>query len=88
MKKTVLSKLFSKKFKRSQKPWACIKSILTLKSKAKMSPNSLFVSRNIITNKTSIIETFNIFFVNVDSNLVSKIPKARNPFGKYLKKEF
>ena len=27
-----------------------------------------------------------IFFVNVDSNLASKIPKAKNPFGKYLKK--
>ena len=48
----------------------------------------MFVYRNIIANKTSTAETFNNFFVNVGSNLASKMPKARNSFNKYLKKEF
>ena len=46
----------------------------------------MFVQRNIIVNKASIAETFNNFFVNVGSNFASKIPKAKNPFGKYLNK--
>ena len=39
-----------------------------------------------MANEASIAETFNNFFVNFDSNLASKIPKAKNLFGKYLKK--
>ena len=65
-----------------------MKSIVKLTSKANTCPSYLLVDRNIIANKTSIAETFNNFFVNVDSNLAFKIPKAKNPFGKYLKKVF
>ena len=42
-----------------------IKSIVTLKSKDKTSPNSLMVNGNAITNKNCIIEIFSDFFVNV-----------------------
>ena len=47
-----------------QETWDGIKSVVTLKSKAKSYPNSLFVNINItvITNKTSIAGTFNNFF--------------------------
>ena len=54
----------------------------------KTSRNSLFVNRNIVTNKTSIAEIFNNFLVNVDSNVTSKIAIVEKPCGKYLKKEF
>ena len=54
----------------------------------KTSRNSLFVNRNIVTNKTSIAEIFNNFLVNVYSNVTSKIAKVEKPCGKHLKKEF
>ena len=86
-KKQYYQNYFQRNSKNLKKTWDGIKSVVTLKSKAKTFPNSLFVDSDIIANKTSITETFNNFFVNVDSNLASKIPKAKNPFCKYLKKE-
>ena len=65
-----------------------IKSVVTLKFKDKKSPNSLFADSNIIVNKSSIAQTFSNFFVNVSLNIASKIPKAKSPLCKYLKKEF
>ena len=85
-KKQYYQNYFQRNSKNLKRTWDGIKSVATLKSKTKTSPNSLFVHRNIIVNKTSIAETFNNFFVNVGSNFASKIPKAKNPFGKYLKK--
>ena len=51
--------------------------IVTLKSKAKTVPNSLIVNEIIITNKSSVAEILSHFFVNVGSNLASKISKAK-----------
>ena len=85
-KKYYYQNYFQRNTKKLKKTWDGIKSVVTLKSKANTSPNSLFVDRNIIADKTSIAKTFNNFFVNVGSNLESKIPKAKNPFDKYLKK--
>ena len=48
----------SKNFRKTQDG---IISVVTLKSKAKTSPNSLFVDSNIIAKKTSIAEIFNNF---------------------------
>ena len=62
--------------------------VVILKPKARTSPNSLFVKRNIITNKTSIAETFNNSFVNVGSSLGSKIPKAKTFLVSTYKKIF
>ena len=45
-----------------KKTWDGIKSIATLKSKDKTSPNLLIVNGNIITSKTCIAEIFNDFF--------------------------
>ena len=44
------------------------------------------VNGNIVTNKTCIAEIFNDFFVNVGSNLASRIPKGKRPFKTYLRK--
>ena len=86
LKKQYYQSYFQRNSKYLKKTWDGIKSVVTLKYKAKTSPNSLFVDSNIIANETSIAETFNNFFLNVGSNLASKIPKAKNPFCKYIKK--
>ena len=65
------------KFKKFEKNLRWYKTLATLKSNSNTYPNSLFVNRYIITNITSIIETFDNFFVNVGSNLASKIPKMK-----------
>ena len=57
-----------------KKTWDSIKSIVTLESKDKTAPNLLIVNGNVIINKSYIAEIFNDFFVNVGSNLASKIP--------------
>ena len=44
------------------------------------------VNGNVITNKNCIAEIFNNFFVNVGSNLASRIPKGKRPFKTYLRK--
>ena len=44
------------------------------------------VNENIVTNKTCIAEIFIDFFVNVGSNLASRIPKGKRPFKTYLRK--
>ena len=61
-KKQYYQNYFQRNSKNLKKTWDGIKSVVTLKSKAKTSPNSLLVNRNIITNKTSMAETFNNFF--------------------------
>ena len=68
-----------------KKVWNGIKSIVTLKSKSKTSPKSLNIDGNCITNEKIIAENFNNFFVEIGSNLASKIPKAKKPFNVYLK---
>ena len=65
---------FQKHLKNVKKTWNSIKSIVTLKSKDKTAPNLLIVNGNVIINKSYIAEIFNDFFVNVGSNLASKIP--------------
>ena len=52
---------FQRNLKNLRKTWDRMKSVVTLKSKTKSSPTSLFVDRNVIANKTSIVETFNNF---------------------------
>ena len=49
-----------------------IKSIVTLKSKNKITPNLLIVNENVITNTITSLRDSVGFFVNVSSNLVSK----------------
>ena len=44
------------------------------------------VNGNIVANKTCITEIFSDFFVNVGSNLASRIPKELRPFKTYLRK--
>ena len=44
------------------------------------------VNGNVITNKNSIAEIFNDFFINVCSNLASRIPKGKRSFKTYLEK--
>ena len=44
------------------------------------------VNGNVITNKNCIAEIFNDLFVNVGSNLQSKIPKGKRPFKTNLRK--
>ena len=60
-KKKYYQNYFPRNSKNLKKALDGIKSVVTLKSKAKTSPNSLFVDRNIIANKTSIAQTFNFF---------------------------
>lgn len=54
-------KHFQRTWQNLKKTWYGIKLVVTLKSKAKTSPNFFFVKIDIITNKTFITETFNIF---------------------------
>ena len=44
------------------------------------------INGNVIINKNCIAEIFNDFFVNVGSNLASKMPKGKRPFKIYLRK--
>ena len=60
-----------------KKNWDEIKSVFALKVKAKTSPNSLTLNGVTITNKKSIVETINNFFVNVGSNLALKNPNGK-----------
>ena len=62
LKKQYYQNYFRRNSKYCQKPLNGIKSVVRLKSTVKTSPNSLFQDRNIIANKTSIVETFNNFF--------------------------
>ena len=69
---------FQKHSKNVKKSWYGIKLIVILKSKDKTTPNLLMVNANVITKKNSIAEIFNDFFVNVGSNLASRIPKGKH----------
>ena len=86
-KKEQYQNYFQKHSNNVKKAWDGIKSIVTLKSKDKTTPNSLMVNGNVVTNKNCIAEIFNNFFVNVGSNLASKIPKGKRPFLNIFKKE-
>ena len=66
---------FQKHSKNVIKTQGGVKSIVTLKSKDKTTPNSLMVNGNIITNRNCIAEIFNDFFVNVGSRLQSFLTK-------------
>ena len=89
-KKKYYQTYFQKHSKYVKKTWDGIKSIVTLKSKDKTTPNSLMVNGNAITNRNCIAEIFSDFFVG--SNLASKIPKAKRiskgkrPFKTHLRK--
>ena len=74
IEKRIYQNYFQKHSKNVKKTWDSIKSIVTLKSKDKTAPNLLIVNGNVIINKSYIAEIFNDFFVNVGSNLASKIP--------------
>ena len=65
--------------------WHEIKTVVTLKAKAKASLNSFPLNGHSITNKTSTAETFTDFLVNIDPNLVSNIPEPKKSFNYYLK---
>ena len=78
-KKQYYQNYFQKNSKNLKKTWDTIKSVVTLKSKARTSPNFLSVDRIIIANKTSIAETFNNFFVNV-VKVQTKNTKSKKPF--------
>ena len=66
-----------------QEAWDGIKSVVTLKSKAKSYPNSLFVNINItvLQIKLPSLGHLIIFFVNIGWNLASKIIKASDPLN-------
>ena len=85
-KKEYYQNYFRKHSKNAKKTWYGIKSMVALKSKDKTTPNSLMVNGNVITNKNCIAEIFNDFFVNVGSNLSSRIPKGKRHFKTYLRK--
>ena len=74
IEKRIYQNYFQKHSKNVKKTWDSIKSIVKLKSKDKTAPNLLIVNGNVIINKSYIAEIFNDFFVNVGSNLASKIP--------------
>ena len=85
-KKEYYQNYFQKHSKNVKKTWDGIKSIVTLKSKDKTTPNSLMVNENVIINNNCIAEIFNDVFVNIGSNLASKIPKRKTSFKTYLRK--
>ena len=60
-KKKYYQNYFPRNLKNLKKALDDTKSVVTLKSKAKTSPDSLLVDRNITANKTSIAQTFNFF---------------------------
>ena len=47
-------------------------------------PKSLGINKEEITDKKIIAETFNKFLINVDSNLVDKIPPSTTDFESYI----
>ena len=47
-------------------------------------PKSLIIANEEITNKKSIAEEFNSFYVNTGTNLAAKIPNGTTNFKSYL----
>ena len=47
-------------------------------------PKSLIIANEEITDKNSIAEKFNSFFVNTGTNLAAKIPNGTTNFESYL----
>ena len=60
-----------------EKTWDGKKSVVTLKSKTKTSPNSKLI---VILLQIKLPSLRHLIVVNVGSNLGSKMPKAKNPF--------
>ena len=60
-KKQYYQNCFQRNSKNLKKYWDGIKSVVTLKSKTKTSPNSFFVGRNIIANKASSLRPLMMF---------------------------
>ena len=65
--------------------WKIIKSIIG-KSRVQNDsfPKSLIIANKEITDKKSIAEKFNSFFVNTGTNLAGKIPHGTTNFESYL----
>ena len=80
---------FQNKLKKCQNDikntWKIMKSI-TGKSRVQNDsfPKSLIIANEEITDKKSIAEKFNSFFVNTSTNLAAKIPHSTTNFESYL----
>ena len=74
--KILISNHFQINSKNLKKSWDGIKSVVTLKSKAKTSPMSCSQIEIFLQIKISSLRHL-IFFVNAGSNLAPKIPKAK-----------
>ena len=66
--------------------WKIMKSV-TGKSRVQNDsfPKSLIIANEEITDEKSIAEKFNSFFVNIGTNLSSKIPHGTTNFESYLR---
>ena len=49
-------------------------------------PKQLLINKKLIFDKANIAENLNDFFVNVDTNLASKIPETSRSIESYLEK--
>ncbi|XP_065672061.1 uncharacterized protein LOC136089894 [Hydra vulgaris] len=79
---------YSEKLKKNnstQKTWNIIKEVI---GKKNLDRNALLtnlkINNNLIVNKSLVAETLNNFFVNVGSNLASKIGPSQTNFRSYL----
>ncbi|XP_065667861.1 uncharacterized protein LOC136088125 [Hydra vulgaris] len=78
---------YSEKLKKNnstQKTWNIIKEVIGKKNLDRNAlPTNLKINNNLIVNKTLVAETINNFFVNVGSNLASKIGPSQTNFRSY-----
>ncbi|XP_065667720.1 uncharacterized protein LOC136088011 [Hydra vulgaris] len=79
---------YSEKLKKNnstQKTWNIIKEVIGKKNLDRNAlPTNLKINNNLIVNKSLVAETLNNFFVNVGSNLASKIGPSQTIFRSYL----
>jgi len=74
---------FNSNLKNARETWKCINS-LTDRNKKKESTVELVINNEIITDPTSIADSFNTYFANVGPNLDRNIPETRTPPTSYM----
>ena len=79
------NKYFQEHMNNAKKSWTGINTILSRKSKTKISDIFLNKNGNLYTDQKVVSKMFNNYYINVAGNLEKKIPKPKTKFQDYLK---
>lgn len=84
LKKLHYQKEFAKNVGDSKNTWNTIKNIIGKDITRKGSPDKLLSDSNTISNKKTMTDVFNDFFINVGPNLAAKIPQSTRNYKSFL----